>query len=167
MDAITYEDTGFNKVIRVNLGGKKVGEIRSVEGGWQYYPRGQSTGGEVFPTIGRCKESLETPELGQSKITISPPTARTTDIPFRITETDMKLTDIILLGVIKATDFMKDGQVARHVIEVEFKHVPDSMKERLPELEKVVRQKYYDEKGIERLERQELMEEICMKIRTL
>jgi len=56
----------------VKLDGKVVGEIRevprfeSVEGreglmakkGWQYFPKGSKTGGEVFKTKGECMYSL-------------------------------------------------------------------------------------------------------------
>jgi len=46
------------KTIHVLLENKRIGEIRSVEGGFQYFPKGQKKGGEVFPTLAACKQSL-------------------------------------------------------------------------------------------------------------
>jgi len=48
----------FSVKIGVKLDGKVVGEIRGVEGGWQYFPRGQKKGGDVFASLERLKESL-------------------------------------------------------------------------------------------------------------
>lgn len=42
----------------VKLDGKTAGEIRSVKGGWQYFPKGQKTGGAVFPHFEDCEQSL-------------------------------------------------------------------------------------------------------------
>lgn len=50
------------KTIHVLLDGKRVGEIRSVEGGFQYFPKGQKKGGEVFQTLIDCKKSLSDEE---------------------------------------------------------------------------------------------------------
>lgn len=36
-----------------------VGEIRPVEGGWQYFPKGQKQGGEVFPTLRAVQADIE------------------------------------------------------------------------------------------------------------
>jgi len=47
-----------NSIITVKLDKKIVGEIRPVTGGWQYYPKGQKTGGEVFEKLSLCKKSL-------------------------------------------------------------------------------------------------------------
>jgi len=44
--------------IAVLLENKRVGEIRKVEDGFQYFPKGQRKGGEVFPTVAACKQSL-------------------------------------------------------------------------------------------------------------
>jgi len=44
--------------IAVLLENKRVGEIRTVEGGFQYFPKGQRKGGEVFPSLAACKQSL-------------------------------------------------------------------------------------------------------------
>jgi len=46
------------KTIAVLLDDRRVGEIRTVEGGFQYFPKGQRTGGEVFPSLAACKQSL-------------------------------------------------------------------------------------------------------------
>lgn len=45
--------------IKVYLGKSPVGEIRQVEGGHQYFPKGQKEGGEVFATVAQVKASLE------------------------------------------------------------------------------------------------------------
>jgi hypothetical protein len=42
----------------VRLDGKVVGEIRVVSNGYQYFPTGEKTGGEVFQNIEACKRSL-------------------------------------------------------------------------------------------------------------
>lgn len=42
----------------VKLDGKLIGEIKIVKGGYQYYPKGQKRGGEVFPVLSLCKYSL-------------------------------------------------------------------------------------------------------------
>ena len=45
--------------IPVRLDNKVVGEILSVEGGFQYFSKGSKTGGDVYPTLALCKKSLE------------------------------------------------------------------------------------------------------------
>ena len=42
----------------VKLDGKVVGHINQVKGGYQYFPKGSKTGGEVFKTKGECMYSL-------------------------------------------------------------------------------------------------------------
>lgn len=42
----------------VRLDGKVCGEIRKVEGGFQYFPKGQKTGGQVFKTVSKVQRSL-------------------------------------------------------------------------------------------------------------
>lgn len=44
---------------KVKLGGKKVGTIKPVEGGWQYFPLNHKQGGEIYPTIQLVQKSLE------------------------------------------------------------------------------------------------------------
>ena len=44
--------------IGVSLGKQMVGEIRKVDGGYQYFPKGQRTGGEVFQTVSQVVKSL-------------------------------------------------------------------------------------------------------------
>lgn len=47
-------------VYKVYLSGQKVGQINSVKGGgFQYTPKGQKEGGEVFTTVDEVKQSLE------------------------------------------------------------------------------------------------------------
>lgn len=53
--------------LRVMLDGKWVGSIAHVDttdehqGGWQYTPKGEKKGGDIFPTLALCKKSLEAP----------------------------------------------------------------------------------------------------------
>ncbi len=39
--------------------GKVVGEIRPVNGGWQYFPRDSKHGWDVFPSLTECQRSLK------------------------------------------------------------------------------------------------------------
>jgi len=55
---ITYET-----IIKVKLDGKVTGTIKSVsshhiDDGWQYFPKGSKTGGDVFASLNLCKHSL-------------------------------------------------------------------------------------------------------------
>jgi EAL domain-containing protein (putative c-di-GMP-specific phosphodiesterase class I) len=45
--------------ITVKLDGRVIGKIHQDKDGFRYYPKGQKTGGEAFPTIAQCKRSLE------------------------------------------------------------------------------------------------------------
>jgi len=45
--------------IPVYVDGKRTGDIRSERGVWRYWPKGQNFGGELFPNLRACKESLE------------------------------------------------------------------------------------------------------------
>ena len=47
------------KPLKVSLDGKIVGEIRKVPTGYQYFPKGQKTGGEIFTTVTKVQKSLE------------------------------------------------------------------------------------------------------------
>lgn len=47
---------------KVYLDGKRVGTIKRTDEGYTYYPKGQKTGGETFPTLSKCIKSLEMPE---------------------------------------------------------------------------------------------------------
>ncbi len=44
--------------LKVRLDGKHVGEIRKVKDGFQYYPKGQKTGGVVFSNVAEVQNSL-------------------------------------------------------------------------------------------------------------
>lgn len=63
---ITFENQNGRKSSRgerlwgldVRLEGKIVGEIRSVATGFQYFPKGQKKGGDIFPTIGKVIQSI-------------------------------------------------------------------------------------------------------------
>ena len=48
-----------NTPIPVALDGVRVGTIRPVEGGWQYFPLRHKKGGEIFETIDEVQKSLE------------------------------------------------------------------------------------------------------------
>jgi len=52
--AITYKT-----IIAVSIDDEHVGEIRSVEGGFKYFPTFSTSGGELFTTIEAVKASLE------------------------------------------------------------------------------------------------------------
>lgn len=54
---ITYVETRLGTA--VYLEGKYVGVIRKVTRGYQYFPKGQDSGGEIFCSIPKVKESLE------------------------------------------------------------------------------------------------------------
>jgi hypothetical protein len=43
----------------VRLDGKIVGQIRKVTDGFAYFPKGQTTGGKVLPTVNAVKRTLE------------------------------------------------------------------------------------------------------------
>lgn len=45
--------------IIVKLAKKIVGEIKTVKGGYQYFPKGSKTGGEVYKSLDSCMKSLE------------------------------------------------------------------------------------------------------------
>lgn len=46
-------------LLLVYLDAKRVGSIKKVTGGWQYFPKGaKQLGGEVFPTLRACQNSL-------------------------------------------------------------------------------------------------------------
>jgi len=53
---ITYKE--IEETI-VYLDGKKVGIIKRVIGGYQYFPKGSKKGGEVFFLLSSVKKSLE------------------------------------------------------------------------------------------------------------
>lgn len=44
--------------LQVRLDGRIIGEIRKVEGGYQYVPKGQKTGGDILPTVNAVQRSL-------------------------------------------------------------------------------------------------------------
>lgn len=48
-----------NTPIPVRMNGKRVGTIKPVDGGWQYFPINHKQGGEIFDTIGKVQKSLE------------------------------------------------------------------------------------------------------------
>lgn len=55
---ISYEAISAFSV-KVRLGGKVVGFIKHLGEGWQYFPINQTHGGEIYPTLPACKNSLE------------------------------------------------------------------------------------------------------------
>lgn len=44
--------------LKVRCDGRICGEIRKVDGGFQYFPKGQKSGGEVFKTVQAVQRSL-------------------------------------------------------------------------------------------------------------
>ena len=44
--------------LKVRLDGRIIGEICKVEGGYQYFPKGQKVGGNIFPSIDDVQRSL-------------------------------------------------------------------------------------------------------------
>lgn len=57
---VTYKSTLLKgePIENVYLDGIKVGILKIVNGGWCYFPKGQKTGGNVYPTLRQCKMSL-------------------------------------------------------------------------------------------------------------
>lgn len=45
--------------IPVRLSNRRVGTIKPVEGGWQYFPLHHKHGGEIFDSIDKVQKSLE------------------------------------------------------------------------------------------------------------
>jgi hypothetical protein len=60
---ITYTPlSGTSRSIAVFLEGKRVGSITQsvIDSQWQYFPKGEmEEGGDKFPTLALCKQSLE------------------------------------------------------------------------------------------------------------
>lgn len=57
---ITYESHKYvcsNNLI-VKIEGKRVGEIKEVIDGWQYFPKGKAPGAE-WSSLAHCKRSIE------------------------------------------------------------------------------------------------------------
>lgn len=48
----------YEEIIRVRINNKLIGEIKKVETGWQYFPKGKKEGGEIFKDVRECKRSL-------------------------------------------------------------------------------------------------------------
>ena len=48
------------KPLKVKLDGKHCGEIRKVKDGFQYYPKGEKNGGDIFAGISAVQNSLQT-----------------------------------------------------------------------------------------------------------
>lgn len=49
----------FTTPIKVKMSGRHIGDIKQAIGGYQYFPKGQKIGGEIYPTIKEVKQSLE------------------------------------------------------------------------------------------------------------
>lgn len=50
--------SGTLEYINVYLDKKRIGAIKFVGTGWQYFPNGWHKGGNIFPTISEVKKSL-------------------------------------------------------------------------------------------------------------
>ncbi len=57
MDEISCEKKGAETIVKIN--NKVVGTIKEVKGSFQYFPKGQKTGGEIFDNLFKCIKSLE------------------------------------------------------------------------------------------------------------
>ena len=60
MNEIQYRYT--YTLVKVFLNKKLIGSIRTVQGGFQYYPKGvkePEQAGDIYPTLQECKNSLE------------------------------------------------------------------------------------------------------------
>jgi hypothetical protein len=55
---ITYKEVS-DREVAVFMEGRRVGTIRPLLAGWRYYPKGQSQGGDKYPTLTLVKQSLE------------------------------------------------------------------------------------------------------------
>jgi len=47
--------------LKVRCYGRICGEIRKVDGGFSYFPKGQKVGGDVFKTVSDVQKSLNDP----------------------------------------------------------------------------------------------------------
>lgn len=56
---ITYRSYSESDSITVLLEGKIVGFIQKIPNGYQYFPNGKKSGGEIFETVKEVKNSLE------------------------------------------------------------------------------------------------------------
>jgi len=54
------EEACSKEPLLVRMDGRIVGEIRRVDGGYQYFPKGSSkgNGGEIFPTVAAVQRSI-------------------------------------------------------------------------------------------------------------
>jgi hypothetical protein len=59
------ENKGYFDVV---LDKKKVGKILVKNGTYQYFPKGQKTGGEVFNNLRDCQKSLGCDEISYEEI---------------------------------------------------------------------------------------------------
>lgn len=58
---ITYKEIKINETIikiQVKLDNITIGTIKKVNKGWQYTPKGQRYGGDIFAKLNDCKQSL-------------------------------------------------------------------------------------------------------------
>ncbi len=56
---IEYKHSDKSKDIQVKLNRVRVGTIKPVKGGFQYFPISKKVGGEIFDTVEKVKRSLE------------------------------------------------------------------------------------------------------------
>lgn len=54
----TLDEPTIKTPMKVRLEGRICGEIRRVNGGFQYFPKGGKVGGKVFESVGKVKWSL-------------------------------------------------------------------------------------------------------------
>lgn len=63
---LVYKPSKNKRVTFVYLAGKRIGRIREFNytgqsSGFQYFPNGSKSGGDIFPTLFECKKSLSDP----------------------------------------------------------------------------------------------------------
>ena len=54
-----YTEGSLTSPIPVKFNNRRVGTIKPVKGGWQYFPLNHKKGGEIFSTITEVQKSLE------------------------------------------------------------------------------------------------------------
>lgn len=47
--------------VTVKMDGKAIGVIKEVEGGYQYFPKGSKTGGDILASVAAVRATLEAP----------------------------------------------------------------------------------------------------------
>lgn len=59
MLSLTYSGPDVHGFVTVKLDNKFVGRIEPVEGGFRYFPKGSTAGGDKFYSLRACQQSLD------------------------------------------------------------------------------------------------------------